>query len=62
MGFADRLLTIAVTATLTSAAWIVVGNLEIEPESPVEPTKAMTWPWRTLTPTAAPSAKRERWP
>ena len=38
MGFADRLLTIAVTATLTSAAWIVVGNLDIEPESPVEPT------------------------
>lgn len=30
MGFADRLLTIVVTATLTSAAWIVFGSTYVD--------------------------------
>ena len=30
MGFADRLLTIVVTATLTSAVWIVVGTTYVD--------------------------------
>jgi len=39
MGVIDRLLTIAVTATLTSAAWIVVGGLQIESGNPAEPAQ-----------------------
>lgn len=31
-GFVDRLLTIVVTATLTSAVWIVVGSSYLDPE------------------------------
>ena len=42
LGFADRLLTIAVTATLTSAAWIVVGSSYVgrtdEPRPAAMPT------------------------
>jgi len=34
MRFSDRLLTIAVTATLTSAAWIVVGSMYVDLDGP----------------------------
>lgn len=50
MGLADRLMTIVVTATLTSAAWIVAGSslLDLEPEVQVA----------TAAPAQAPPAVR----
>jgi len=64
MSFADRLLNIAVTATLTSAAWIVVGG-ELMPTreadetaaAPVaaEPAAAPTSPATAAPATAAPA-------
>jgi len=42
LNFADRLLTIVVTATLTSAAWIVVGSTAVDraEEPPASPSPA----------------------
>ena len=46
MGFLDRLLTIVVTATLTSAAWIVVGSTYVDRNDdapqPARPAAART--------------------
>ena len=49
LNFADRLLTIAVTATLTSAAWIVVGS------TAVDRTRE---PRASLTPAPQPAPQR----
>ena len=53
--FIDRLLTIVVTATLTSAAWIVIGSGYVErPEAVVEPAVGIS-PAVADGPQAAPA-------
>jgi peptidoglycan LD-endopeptidase LytH len=47
--FTDRLLTIVVTATLTSAVWIVVGSTYVDRRTEPRPNS-------TLTPTPTPRA------
>lgn len=51
MRFADRLLTIVVTATLTSAIWIVVGSIYVQRPSSATPNAA---PRSAESPTAPP--------
>lgn len=61
LGLVDRLLTIVVTATLTSAAWIVVGNTDVAPAAPppaapsVEPQPAAS---ATASAPASPPSSR----
>ena len=44
MHLADRLLTIAVTATLTSAAWIVIGTTYVDRIDPAPTPTALPVP------------------
>jgi peptidoglycan LD-endopeptidase LytH len=55
MGFADRLLTIVVTATLTSAVWIVVGTTYVDRIG--EPRSTPTPASRTAAPSSAAAAR-----
>lgn len=57
LNFVDRLLTIVVTATLTSAAWIVVGSTYVDrsDEAPPRATSATPTP-RTTAGSSAPAA------
>lgn len=56
LGFLDRLSTIVVTATLTSAAWIVVGNTYVERADPASPSteRGLPAPQAALRTMAAP--------
>ena len=59
MRFSDRLLTIAVTATLTSAAWIVVGPVYFESDEPrairVSPGSSVDVPVPATSPAVQPA-------
>jgi peptidoglycan LD-endopeptidase LytH len=60
MNLADRVLTIAVTATLTSAAWIVVGSTYVGRNAGEAAPAARVPPATTeATPTATPAAASE---
>lgn len=53
--FVDRLQTIAATATVTSAAWIVVGTVYLDCGGPAEPSSATTVADETATAPVEPA-------